>query len=60
MAEPARAILARASSRHSAWLITVLNLLHVLGGAFVVGVIGVFDIKALRDRGRIDCRSAGR
>ncbi|MDF3060185.1 MAG: hypothetical protein K0S06_294 [Microvirga sp.] len=39
-------------SRHSAWLFTVANLLHVLGAAFVVGGIGVFDVKALRDRGR--------
>ena len=39
-------------SRHSAWLFTVSNLLHVLGAAFVVGGIGVFDIKAVRDRGR--------
>ena len=39
-------------SRHSAWLFTVSNLLHVLGAAFVVGGIGVFDVKALRDRGR--------
>jgi hypothetical protein len=27
-------------ARHSAWLFTVLNLLHVLGAAFVVGIIG--------------------
>jgi hypothetical protein len=39
-------------SRHSAWLFTIANLLHVLGAAFVVGGIGVFDIKAVRDRGR--------
>jgi hypothetical protein len=39
-------------SRHSAWLFTVANLLHVLGAAFAVGGIGVFDVKALRDRGR--------
>ena len=39
-------------SRHSAWLFTIANLLHVLGAAFVVGGIGVFDIKAMRDRGR--------
>jgi hypothetical protein len=39
-------------SRHSAWLFTVANLLHVLGAALVVGGIGVFDLKALRDRGR--------
>jgi hypothetical protein len=39
-------------SRHSAWLFTIANLLHVLGAAFVVGGIGVFDLKAMRDRGR--------
>lgn len=39
-------------SRHSAWLFTIANLLHVLGAAFVVGGIGVFDLKVLRDRGR--------
>ncbi len=39
-------------SRHSAWLFTIANLLHVLGAAFVVGGIGVFDITAMRDRGR--------
>jgi hypothetical protein len=38
-------------SRHSAWLFTSANLLHVLGAAFVVGGIGVFDLKVLRDRG---------
>ena len=38
-------------SRHSAWLFTSANLLHVLGAAFVVGGIGVFDVKVLRDRG---------
>lgn len=40
------------ASRHSAWLFTVANVLHVLGAAFVVGGIGVFDLKVLRDRGR--------
>ena len=39
-------------SRHSAWLFTIANLAHVLGAAFVVGGIGVFDVKAMRDRGR--------
>ena len=39
-------------SRHSTWLFTIANLMHVLGAAFVVGGIGVFDLKALRDRGR--------
>jgi hypothetical protein len=40
------------ASRHSAWLFTLANVLHVLGAAFVVGGIGVFDLKVLRDRGR--------
>ena len=40
------------AARHSAWLFTIANLLHVLGAAFVVGGIGVFDLKAIRDRGR--------
>jgi hypothetical protein len=40
------------ASRHSAWLFTIANLLHVLGAALVVGGIGVFDVTALRDRGR--------
>jgi hypothetical protein len=39
-------------ARHSAWLFTIANLLHVLGAAFVVGGIGVFDLKVLRERGR--------
>ena len=39
-------------SRHSAWLFTVANLLHVLGAAFVVGGIGVFDLTVLRRGGR--------
>ena len=39
-------------SRHSTWLFTIANLMHVLGAAFVVGGIGVFDLKALRDHGR--------
>jgi hypothetical protein len=39
-------------ARHSAWLFTIANLMHVLGAALVVGAIGVFDIKAIRDRGR--------
>jgi hypothetical protein len=39
-------------ARHSSWLFTIANLLHVLGAAFVVGGIGVFDLKVIRDRGR--------
>jgi hypothetical protein len=39
-------------ARHSAWLFTIANLLHVLGAAFVVGGIGVFDLKVLREKGR--------
>jgi hypothetical protein len=38
--------------RHSAWLYTVSNLLHVLGAAFVVGGIMVFDLKVLAERGK--------
>jgi hypothetical protein len=40
------------AARHSAWLFTIANLLHVLGAAFVVGGIGVFDLKLLLGRGR--------
>lgn len=40
------------AARHSAWLFTVANLLHVLGAAFVVGGIGVFDLKLLAAGGR--------
>lgn len=39
------------AARHSSWFFTVANLLHVLGAAFVVGGIGVFDL-ALLSRGR--------
>jgi hypothetical protein len=38
--------------RHSAWLYTVANLLHVLGAAFVVGGIAVFDLKVLAEHGK--------
>src|SRR5918993_1637230 len=38
-------------ARHSAWAFTIANLLHVLGAAFVVGGIGVFDLKVLVERG---------
>jgi hypothetical protein len=37
------------AARHSSWLFTIANLLHVLGAAFVVGGIGVFDLKLLLD-----------
>jgi hypothetical protein len=40
------------TARHSAWMFTIANLLHVLGSAFVVGSIAVFDLKVLADRGR--------
>jgi hypothetical protein len=40
------------AARHSAWLFTIANLLHVLGAAFVVGGIGAFDLKVIIDRGR--------
>jgi hypothetical protein len=38
-------------ARNSAWLFMVVNVLHVLGAAFVVGGIAVFDLKVLADRG---------
>lgn len=38
--------------RHSAWLYTTANLLHVLGAAFVVGGIAVFDLKVLAEHGK--------
>lgn len=38
-------------ARTSAWLFTVTNLLHVLGAAFLVGGIAVFDLKLLAARG---------
>jgi hypothetical protein len=37
-------------ARQSAWLFLVVNVLHVLGSAFVVGGIAVFDLKVLLDR----------
>lgn len=40
------------AARHSAWLYTAANLLHVLGAAFVVGGIAVFDLKVLAEHGR--------
>jgi hypothetical protein len=40
------------AGRHSAWLYTTANLIHVLGAAFVVGGIAVFDLKVLAERGR--------
>ncbi len=40
------------AARHSSWFFTVANLLHVLAAAFVVGGIGVFDLKLLSGRGR--------
>lgn len=38
--------------RHSPWLYTAANLTHVLGAAFVVGGIAVFDLKVLAEHGR--------
>lgn len=38
--------------RHSAWLYMAANLLHVLGAAFVVGGIAVFDLKVLAEHGK--------
>jgi hypothetical protein len=40
------------AGRHSAWLYTIANLLHVLGAAFVVGGIAVFDLKVLAEHGK--------
>jgi hypothetical protein len=40
------------AARHSSWFFTVANLLHVLGAAFVVGGIGVFDLTVLSARSR--------
>jgi hypothetical protein len=37
-------------ARDSAWLFMVVNVLHVLGAALVVGGIAVFDLKVLFDR----------
>ena len=39
-------------ARHSAWIFTIANLLHVLGAAFVVGGIGTFDLKLMTESGR--------
>jgi len=38
--------------RHSAWLYMAANLTHVLGAAFVVGGIAVFDLKVLAEHGK--------
>jgi hypothetical protein len=40
------------AGRHSAWLYTLANLLHVLGAALVVGGIAVFDLKVIVERGK--------
>ena len=37
-------------ARHSAWLFMIINVLHVLGAALVVGGIAVFDLNVLLDR----------
>jgi len=39
-------------ARHSAWLFMVVNVLHVLGAALVVGAIAVFDLTVMFDRKR--------
>src|SRR3712207_956694 len=39
-------------ARNSGSLFLVVNVLHVLGAAFVVGGIAVFDLKVLLHRGR--------
>ncbi|QCI67298.1 hypothetical protein [Phreatobacter stygius] len=38
------------AARHSAWLFTLANLLHVLGAALLVGAIAVLDIKLIAAR----------
>jgi hypothetical protein len=40
------------AARHSAWLFTLANLLHVLGAALLVGAVAVFDVGVLARRGR--------
>jgi hypothetical protein len=40
------------AGRHSAWLYTAANLLHVLGATFVVGGIAVLDLKVLAEHGK--------
>ncbi|WP_243370607.1 hypothetical protein [Microvirga solisilvae] len=40
------------AGRHSAWLYTAANLIHVLGAAFLVGGIAVFDLKVLAEHGK--------
>lgn len=47
------------AGRHSAWLYTASNLIHVLGAAFVVGSIAVFDLKVLAEHGE-NARQVGR
>ncbi len=38
------------AARSSGWLFLVVNVLHVLGAALVVGGIAVFDLAVFRDR----------
>lgn len=47
-------------ARHSSSVFTIANLVHVLGAAFVVGGIAVFDIKVLAERDGSDAWSVGR
>lgn len=47
------------AARNSEWLFLVVNVLHVLGAAMVVGGIAVFDLKVLTDEG-LDAPTVGR
>jgi len=38
------------AARHSTWLFMIVNVLHVLGAALVVGGIAVFDLNVLFNR----------
>jgi len=38
-------------ARNSGWLFAVVNVLHVLGAALVVGGIATFDLKVIANRG---------
>ena len=46
-------------ARNSGWLFMAVNVLHVLGAAFVVGGIAVFDLKVLLHRSE-DAAETGR
>jgi hypothetical protein len=47
-------------ARHSPWVFTIANLVHVFGAALVVGGIAVFDLKVLAERDGSDAWSVGR